>query len=240
MTRAAPSATGSTTGRPSFAPRCSPRCGLALPPSRRSSWSAPVLVSVLLAVNYATVISLYEGLHAGVVGGIALTIAQLAFMPNFVIWTASLARRSRLRDRRGVEREPARRPSSGRCQPCPFSARCPPASLAFGFVGLLVPLVVGFLVGGGAAAAARRCARRRPTDRGRGCWDRRSALGSWPASCSGSSPGSRAAAAGPGRLVEVGPDPVLVGLFAALELGVACTLGAAAVEATARLSSAPR
>jgi hypothetical protein len=34
-----------------------------------------------------------------------------------------------------------------------------------------------------------------------------------------------AGAAGPGRLVEVGPSPWLVGLFATLEVGVAAALG---------------
>ena len=34
-----------------------------------------------------------------------------------------------------------------------------------------------------------------------------------------------AGSAGPGRLVDVGPSPLLVGVFAALEIGIAATIG---------------
>ena len=48
-----------------------------------------LLASLLIALNYAEVISLYEGTHAGVVGGVALTLGQIAFMPNLVIYGAT-------------------------------------------------------------------------------------------------------------------------------------------------------
>ena len=50
---------------------------------------AAVLVAVLVTLDYATIAGLYQALGAGVDGGIALTIAELALLPNIVIWAAS-------------------------------------------------------------------------------------------------------------------------------------------------------
>ncbi|HEU0182703.1 MAG TPA: DUF6350 family protein, partial [Agromyces mariniharenae] len=48
-----------------------------------------VLVAVLIALDYATIAGLYQALGAGVDGGIALTVAELALLPNLVIWAAA-------------------------------------------------------------------------------------------------------------------------------------------------------
>ena len=50
---------------------------------------AAVLVAVLIALDYATIAGLYQALGAGVDGGIALTVAELALLPNIVIWAAA-------------------------------------------------------------------------------------------------------------------------------------------------------
>src|SRR5690606_17180755 len=50
---------------------------------------AAVAVAVRLVGNYAEIIALYESGHAGVLGGVSLTIAQLAFLPNLIVWAAS-------------------------------------------------------------------------------------------------------------------------------------------------------
>ncbi len=42
-----------------------------------------------IALAYARIITLYESLHGEVLGGIAITLGQLALLPNLVIWTAS-------------------------------------------------------------------------------------------------------------------------------------------------------
>jgi hypothetical protein len=48
-----------------------------------------VVVAVLLGLQYATVITLYETLQTGIVGGVALTLGQLALLPNLVVWASS-------------------------------------------------------------------------------------------------------------------------------------------------------
>ena len=48
-----------------------------------------VLVAVLIALDYATIAGLYQTLGAGIDGGLALTVAELALLPNVVVWAAS-------------------------------------------------------------------------------------------------------------------------------------------------------
>lgn len=49
-----------------------------------------VTVALVLVFSYATVISLYESLQPGVWGLVALTVAQLALLPTLIIWAASV------------------------------------------------------------------------------------------------------------------------------------------------------
>lgn len=50
---------------------------------------AAVVVSILLVVSFAPVISLYESLQPGAYGIIALSIGQLALLPTVVVWVFS-------------------------------------------------------------------------------------------------------------------------------------------------------
>ncbi|MEY4898571.1 MAG: hypothetical protein RL294_382 [Actinomycetota bacterium] len=43
----------------------------------------------LLFVGFSTEIALYESLHTGILGGLVITVAQLAFIPVALVWTIS-------------------------------------------------------------------------------------------------------------------------------------------------------
>jgi len=43
----------------------------------------------LLCVGFSTEIALYESLHTGILGGLVITVAQLAFIPVALVWTIS-------------------------------------------------------------------------------------------------------------------------------------------------------
>ena len=47
---------------------------------------AGVTLAVLVVTGYATMVSLYESLHAGIAGGFVVTAAQIAFVPVAVVW----------------------------------------------------------------------------------------------------------------------------------------------------------
>ena len=51
--------------------------------------AASVVSAAALLISYGRVIALYEALQTQVIGGVVVTLGQLAFVPNVVIWTAS-------------------------------------------------------------------------------------------------------------------------------------------------------
>jgi len=181
-----------------------------------------VLAAALIALSYAQVISLYEGLHAGVVGGIALTLGQLALMPNLVIWTAAWLVGPGFAIGTGSSVSPLST-VLGPVPSVPVLGALPTGDLAFGFLGIAVPIVIAFL-----AAALLRARLVRELDVEYPLlWLGGAAVGMGVVA--GVLLGLLAAvsggAAGPGRLAEVGPDALAVGLFAALEVTVAAALG---------------
>jgi hypothetical protein len=50
---------------------------------------AAVAVAVLLVASFATVITIFESLQPGVMGLIALAVAQLALLPTLIVWAAT-------------------------------------------------------------------------------------------------------------------------------------------------------
>jgi hypothetical protein len=186
---------------------------------------AAVLVAVLLVVDYSSIVALYEGLGAEALGGLALTLGQLAFLPNLVVWAASWLVGPGFALGAGSSVAPAGT-LLGPLPSIPVLAALPEGDLSFGFLGLLVPVLAGF-------AAGWRVRRGLIDD-----LDGRSLL-RWGAAAAGGIgvvgglllgllAWFSAGAAGPGRLAQVGPDPLLVGAIAALELAVAAGIGLAA------------
>jgi hypothetical protein len=180
------------------------------------------LVALLLAVNYAAVISLYEGLHTGAIGGLALTVGQLAFLPNLVAWAASWLIGPGFAIGVGSSVSPLST-QLGPVPAVPFFGALPSGDLGLGFVGLLVPVVIGFLV---AAILRPRLVDELDVERP-WLWLVGIGLGSGVVAGAllGAITWAASGAAGPGRLSQVGADPFAVGLFAAIEIGVAASIG---------------
>ena len=51
--------------------------------------AASILTAVLLAINWIEIIRLYEALQITILGGVVITLAQLAVLPNLVVYVAS-------------------------------------------------------------------------------------------------------------------------------------------------------
>ena len=184
--------------------------------------AAGVLLGVLLAINYASVVRLYEGLHTEVLGGISLTLAQLAFVPTFVIWVASWLVGPGFALGVGSSVSPIGT-LVGPVPAIPILGALPTGTGSFALVGLLVPVLAGFL----AAALLRPSLVRALGAAPRIGWVIATGLGTGVVGglILGLLAGASAGAAGPGRLQQVGPDAVSVGLWAALEIGLAATIG---------------
>ena len=181
-----------------------------------------LMVAVLLLVGYARIIALYEAIHAGVLGGVAVTVGQLAFLPNLVIWAASWLVGPGFAIGTGSSVSPLGT-SLGPIPGIPILGALPSGDLGWGFLGLLVPVLAGFVV----AIVLRPRLVRELGSVGRGPW--LAATGILVGVVGGILLGLlawfSAGSAGPGRLVDVGPSPWLVGGYAALEIGLAAVIG---------------
>lgn len=179
-------------------------------------------VCVAVLANFATVIGLYEALQTDVMGGIALTVGQLAFIPNLVIWAATWFVGPGVALGTGSSISPLGTTVAA-VPGLPLFGALPNGTLEFGFLGLLVPVLVGFVV----AVLLRQG------------FDKRSNAPHGPARMliTGALMGVvagillgllawwSAGAMGPGRLADVGPNPLLVGVLAVVEVGIAAALG---------------
>ncbi|WP_105033269.1 cell division protein PerM [Cryobacterium aureum] len=181
-----------------------------------------VAVTVLIAINYATIIGLYEAVQAGVFGGATITLAQLALIPNLVIWAAAWFVGPGVALGVGSSVSPIGT-AVGTLPGLPLFGALPQGTPAYGFLGLLVPVLVGFAF----AVVTRQFLDRQ------GVPERTTlehvltglGMGVVGGALLGLLAWWAAGAMGPGRLVEVGPNPLLVGALAAAEIGVAAALG---------------
>jgi hypothetical protein len=181
-----------------------------------------IAVAGLVVLSYAEIITLYERLHADVLGGAVLTLGELAFLPNLVVWAAAWLVGPGFALGTGSAVSPLAT-TLGPVPAIPLLGAIPEGQTAFGFAGIVVPVLAGFLAG---------------AVTGRGVRDEsvatRALTGLLIGLVGGILLGVLAAAsggaAGPGRLADVGPDPLSVALFGALEIGVAALLGMATLD----------
>lgn len=180
---------------------------------------ASVAVALQLATHYGQVIALYEGVHAGALGGAALTIGQLAVIPNLVVWTASWFAGPGFAIGSGSLVSPLGT-GLGPIPALPVFGALPTADLAWGFLGLLVPVIAGFLAG----AVLRRRVVAAGLVRRRWLAVTGILIGVASGLLLGALAWMSAGAAGPGRLAEVGPSFLSVGAVTLLEVGLPAVL----------------
>lgn len=195
---------------------------------------ASVAVALLFVVRFPDMIGLYESLHTEVVGGIALTAGQLAVLPNLVLWAVAWFVGPGFAIGSGSFVSPVGT-ALGPIPALPVFGALPTGDSAFGFAGVLVPVVAGFIAGVAVRGALVRALGHLAPLTMLGV-----AAGGGVAGglLTGFLAAASAGAAGPGRLVEVGPDPIAVGLVAALEFTLAIGIGlAAASRLPSRLSA---
>lgn len=101
-------------------------------------------IAVLLMFNWISVITFYESIHATLLGGLLLTVGQIALMPNFVVWAASWMTGSGFEIGAGSLISPLGS-AAGPLPMVPIFAALPQGTLAFGMIAIAVPLVLGFI-----------------------------------------------------------------------------------------------
>lgn len=184
--------------------------------------ASAVALSILIIANFASILGIYEGLQGGGGGSLILTAAQLMFMPNFVMWVVSWFIGTGFALGTGSSVSPVGT-DLGLVPALPILGAMPTNDLAFGFLGLLVPLLAAFLAAWFIRPALLRALGTEVSFR----WISLTVLGI--ALVAGILIGLLAwasgGAAGPGRLADVGPNALRTGGIAALEFLIAASLG---------------
>jgi len=198
--------------------------------------AAAVLVALLFVVHFADMIGLYEALHTEVVGGLALTAGQLALLPNLVLWAVTWLVGPGFAIGVGSHVSPVGT-ALGPIPALPVFGALPTGDSVFGFAGVLVPVVAAFFTGVAVRPALARALGHVAPLTVLGVAAAGGVVGGLLLGFLAAASGG---AAGPGRLAEVGPDPVAVGLVAALELAVGIGVGLAAATRLPSRSRDPR
>jgi hypothetical protein len=194
-------------------------------------------LAFMLAINYAGVVALYEGLQTGVLGGIVLTIGQLAFIPNLVIWAMAWLVGPGFSIGTGSIVSPLAT-QLGPIPAIPAFGAIPTGDLSWAFLSVLLPIVTGFLV----AAVTRPTLVRELGDYATGRWLSLAgvAVGLVSGAILGFLAGLAGGSAGPGRLAHLGPDALSVGLCVALEVAVGAVAGFLATRPPREVSESSR
>jgi hypothetical protein len=182
-----------------------------------------VAVAVLLAVHLPAVVGLYESSGAGIAGGLALTVLQIAALPTVVVWAVAWFTGAGFALGTGSSVGPLGT-GVGPLPSLPLLGALPQGPGEYGLAAVLVLVLAG--VGVGVAVKLRG-------DAGRGA-PALIATSLVAGVASGALLGLLAVAAsgaiGPGRLAEVGPDALQVAWRSAAEAGVGVLLGGAVVR----------
>ncbi|HET7139580.1 MAG TPA: DUF6350 family protein [Arthrobacter sp.] len=193
------------------------------------------LLAVDLFIHWNLVIAVYEGLDAGAVGGAALTIAQLGYLPNLAVFALAWVSGSGFALGVGSQVGPLGT-ATGPLPSIPVFAAIPAGPLDYGFVVLLVPVLAGVLAGWWFLREGENHFDEWLSIKIHTRWFTATvstlALGALVGVVSGLLAAGLAwlarGSAGLGRLTDIGPDPLWTGLWLAVEVGIGVVIGYAA------------
>jgi hypothetical protein len=207
-----------------------------------------LLISVMLVISFAPVIALYESLQPGAWGIIALSVAQLALLPTVVIWAFSWLVGPGFAVGLGATVSPLG--TSLQALPAlPIAGILPTTPPSWSLVVIALPIVVAFLAG----LLSRT---RLLGDARGGLWTPgdtpifeqpiiMAALAAVLAALVAAGGGALLAGLaggelGPGRFVEVGPEPLTLAVWWGVEVFIGVLLGLGSGGLAGQRSSARR
>jgi hypothetical protein len=196
---------------------------------------AGALLAVDLFIHWNLVIAVYEALDAGAVGGAALTIAQLGYLPNLVVFALAWVSGSGFAMGVGSQVGPLGT-ATGPLPSIPVFAAIPSGPLDYGFMALAVPVLAGILAGWWFLREGENHFDEWLSIKLHTRWFTAMvstlALGALVGVAAGLLAAGLAwlarGSAGLGRLTSIGPDPLWMGLWIAAEVGIGVVIGYAA------------
>ncbi|BCW18477.1 hypothetical protein NtRootA9_11850 [Arthrobacter sp. NtRootA9] len=196
---------------------------------------AAVLLAVDLFVHWNLVLAVYEALDAGAAGGAALTIAQLGYLPNLVVFALAWTSGSGFALGVGSQAGPLGT-AVGPLPSIPVLAAVPSGPLEYAFVALLVPVLAGVLAGWWFLREGENHFDEWLSIKIRARWFTAAVstlvLGVLAGAAAGLLTMGLAwlarGSAGIGRLTDIGPDPFWTAVWLAAEVGAGVVIGYAA------------
>src|SRR5690606_19278258 len=180
--------------------------------------AAGLLFAVLVAFHGDDIIALYEAAQADAMGAAAITLAQLAFVPTLLVWMGGWIAGPGFALGTGTAVSPSGT-SLGVVPGVPIFGILPEGSSGWMLLSVLVPVALGAL--GGWIVRRTYANDWRFDGSGEEPYAPRAAIAVGIAVCSGAAWAAFAAVAsgslGPGRLADVGADPLAVGITVGLE-----------------------
>lgn len=107
---------------------------------------ASALLALDLAIRWADVVTVYEALGAGGVGGGALTVAQLGYLPNLAVWSLGWSSGAGVMLGAG-SKAGALATAVGPLPPIPVLAALPTSSVPVAAAAVVLPVLAGVLGG---------------------------------------------------------------------------------------------
>ncbi len=193
---------------------------------------AAVLLAVNLAIHWADIAAVYQGLNSGALGGSVLTIAQLGFIPNFVLWTLAWASGAGFNLGVGSTVGPLGT-AVAPVPAIPILGALPVGELSWGVVAMVVPVLAGVLGGWWFLREGENHFDEWLSIKVKARWFTASAstlaLGAVVGAAAGIFAGALAwlshGSAGLGRLTDLGPGFLWTGVWVAGEVAVGVVVG---------------
>ncbi|MGO4245704.1 DUF6350 family protein [Paenarthrobacter sp. RAF54_2] len=201
-----------------------------------ATMAAVCLAAVLLAVDivwhWTDIIAVYEGLQAGALGGAVLTIAQLGFLPNLVVFALAWSSGAGFSLGVGSHAGPLGT-AVGPLPAVPIFGGLPSGQLDAGPMALALPVVAGIMAGWWFLREGENHFDEWLSIKIKARWFTAAAstlfLGLFIGSVAGLLSGALAwvarGSAGIGRLTEIGPHPLWTAVWLAAEVGIGVVIG---------------
>ncbi|MHA7271272.1 cell division protein PerM [Arthrobacter sp. HLT1-20] len=191
-----------------------------------------LMLTVNLAMRWNDIIGVYQALRPGAIGGAALTLAQLAFMPNLAIWALAWAGGDGFSLGLGSSVSPLGT-SVAPVPPIPLLAALPTGTLTWGFAALVIPISAGLLAGWWFVRAGENHFDEWVSLKVRQRWLSLplstlflgAVIAAVAAVLSGVLFWLSQGSIGLGRLTELGPDPITAALWVGAEVGIGVMAG---------------
>lgn len=194
-----------------------------------------LLLTVTVMARWNDIVGVYQALRPGAVGGAALTLAQLGFMPNLAIWTLAWTGGDGFALGVGSTVSPLAT-SVAPVPPIPLLAALPVGELSWGFAALIIPVAAGVLAGWWFIRAGENHFDEWFSLKVRQRWISLpvstlflgAVIGAVTAFLSGILFWISQGSVGIGRLTQVGPDPLSAAMWVGTEVAVGVMIGALA------------